>query len=321
MKSRPGIGVPNDARVALLSAKGTNLYFILVHEAHRPRRILRVPRRHHRQDRRIGGSTSHHHGGTSFAPWLEDVFGRTEMDVLRALKAHFDPDGITNPGGNAWPRSAREPAMSADLIVDRRGHPVDTRAAWSTSMRDPPPGEDADRAVLRRAARLRRAASGVLLGMFCPPRGNARNPGFLGTDPGGDGHDQRVTMINVDRERRTPVPAIVWLDQRKADIHKVLRGSPCRCSRRRGSIRWSSTPRSTAGRTGSSRTSLTSWERTHKFLFLSGLPDASADRAVRGLAGNAIGTVPFDVKSPDWAGSTPRRMGFRWSGEVADWYA
>ncbi|MBU6284085.1 hypothetical protein KGQ64_17715, partial [bacterium] len=47
-----------------------------------------------------GGSISHHHGvGRMFAPWMEAHLGRTQVDVLRALKRHFDPHGILNPGG------------------------------------------------------------------------------------------------------------------------------------------------------------------------------------------------------------------------------
>ena len=33
------------------------------------------------------------------APWMERHLGKQEMDVLRALKKHFDPKGIMNPGG------------------------------------------------------------------------------------------------------------------------------------------------------------------------------------------------------------------------------
>ena len=34
-----------------------------------------------------------------FAPWLEKHLGPEQMAVLRALKEHFDPDDIMNPGG------------------------------------------------------------------------------------------------------------------------------------------------------------------------------------------------------------------------------
>ena len=47
-----------------------------------------------------GGSISHHHGvGRVFAPWMEGHLGKTSMDVLRAVKRHFDPNNIMNPGG------------------------------------------------------------------------------------------------------------------------------------------------------------------------------------------------------------------------------
>lgn len=47
-----------------------------------------------------GASMSHHHGiGKMFGPWLEGQIGRKEFDIFRALKRHFDPDNIMNPGG------------------------------------------------------------------------------------------------------------------------------------------------------------------------------------------------------------------------------
>ena len=47
-----------------------------------------------------GGSLSHHHGiGRLLAPWIEAHLGSEQMAVLRAVKQHFDPHGIMNPGG------------------------------------------------------------------------------------------------------------------------------------------------------------------------------------------------------------------------------
>ncbi|MCO5214285.1 MAG: hypothetical protein M9936_31685, partial [Caldilinea sp.] len=97
VKSRPGTVCMTHA--SHFYPQGTNLYFILVlrpkdadeYFAFRKKIIDKIVA--------SGGSTSHHHGvGNLFAPWLEGYLGRTEMDVLRALKAHFDPDGIMNPG-------------------------------------------------------------------------------------------------------------------------------------------------------------------------------------------------------------------------------
>jgi alkyldihydroxyacetonephosphate synthase len=47
-----------------------------------------------------GGSLSHHHGvGRVLAPWMEAYLGKTSMAVLVAVKKHFDPNNIMNPGG------------------------------------------------------------------------------------------------------------------------------------------------------------------------------------------------------------------------------
>ncbi|MCL2445841.1 MAG: FAD-binding oxidoreductase [Oscillospiraceae bacterium] len=49
---------------------------------------------------RSGASMSHHHGiGKMFGPWLEGQLGKNEYAVIRALKNHFDPQNIMNPGG------------------------------------------------------------------------------------------------------------------------------------------------------------------------------------------------------------------------------
>ena len=48
---------------------------------------------------KAGGSPSHHHGvGRLMHQWIEKFLGTEEMDVLRALKLHFDPNNIMNPG-------------------------------------------------------------------------------------------------------------------------------------------------------------------------------------------------------------------------------
>ena len=47
-----------------------------------------------------GGSISHHHGvGKLMGRWMEQHLGHEQMEVIRALKRHFDPHNILNPGG------------------------------------------------------------------------------------------------------------------------------------------------------------------------------------------------------------------------------
>jgi alkyldihydroxyacetonephosphate synthase len=48
---------------------------------------------------KAGGTPSHHHGvGRLMNQWMESFLGKEEMDALRAMKNHFDPNGIMNPG-------------------------------------------------------------------------------------------------------------------------------------------------------------------------------------------------------------------------------
>lgn len=80
--------------------QGTNLYFIFIL---RPRDEAEFfDFRRQIVDRIVahGGSISHHHGvGRLFAGWMEPHLGGAQLAVLRALKRHFDPRDIMNPGG------------------------------------------------------------------------------------------------------------------------------------------------------------------------------------------------------------------------------
>jgi alkyldihydroxyacetonephosphate synthase len=80
--------------------QGTNLYFIFMarmndveeYRAFQAGIIDRIEKH--------GGSLSHHHGvGKMLAPWMGKHLGPMQMDVLRALKRHFDPHNVMNPGG------------------------------------------------------------------------------------------------------------------------------------------------------------------------------------------------------------------------------
>jgi len=79
--------------------QGANLYFIFIakidHEEFKEfhRGILDAVQA-------SGATMSHHHGiGKMTAPWLEGQIGSDELEVLRALKRHFDPKNVLNPGG------------------------------------------------------------------------------------------------------------------------------------------------------------------------------------------------------------------------------
>ena len=80
--------------------QGANLYWIFITRISDPEEFRAYHASILSAIQKSGASMSHHHGiGKMFAPWLEGSLGRTEYDVFRALKTHFDPDGIMNPGG------------------------------------------------------------------------------------------------------------------------------------------------------------------------------------------------------------------------------
>jgi alkyldihydroxyacetonephosphate synthase len=96
-KSRPGTICMTHA--SHFYPQGTNLYFILLA---RMEVDEYVEFQNGIIDRILehGGTPSHHHGvGRLLAPWMEPHLGKEQMEVLRALKRHFDPHGIMNPGG------------------------------------------------------------------------------------------------------------------------------------------------------------------------------------------------------------------------------
>ncbi len=80
--------------------QGTNLYFIFLIKEPDMAAFLEFQRGIIEKIDECSGSLSHHHGvGRMLGPWMEKHLGKEQMNVLRALKAHFDPNGIMNPGG------------------------------------------------------------------------------------------------------------------------------------------------------------------------------------------------------------------------------
>jgi len=80
--------------------QGTNLYFIMIGRFEDKKEYKAFQMDVLRQIVASGGSLSHHHGVGKMAGMLmEDHLGPGQMEVLKALKNHFDPEGIMNPGG------------------------------------------------------------------------------------------------------------------------------------------------------------------------------------------------------------------------------
>jgi alkyldihydroxyacetonephosphate synthase len=80
--------------------QGTNLYFIFLVRPKNAEDFFQLRKGMVDKIVESGGSISHHHGiGRMFAGWMEQHLGKEQVGVLRALKRHFDPNDIMNPGG------------------------------------------------------------------------------------------------------------------------------------------------------------------------------------------------------------------------------
>jgi alkyldihydroxyacetonephosphate synthase len=81
-------------------AQGTNLYFIFITRNKDLNGFRKFQQGIIEQINANKGSLSHHHGvGRLMAPFMENHLGKEQMAVLKALKHHFDPNAIMNPGG------------------------------------------------------------------------------------------------------------------------------------------------------------------------------------------------------------------------------
>ena len=112
---------------------------------------------------------------------------------------------------------------------------------------------------------------------------------------------QRATMVNLDKNGNPLRPAILWLDQRKAD--DTNRISPL--------IRWGL---KTIGQHHLVEKAVREcksnwiqdhepeiWEKTEKFLFLSGFLTHRLIGEYRDSAGNMVGYLPFNFKRQTWS--------------------
>ncbi len=115
---------------------------------------------------------------------------------------------------------------------------------------------------------------------------------------------QRATMINVDRDGRPLRPAIVWLDQRRTDSIPPIGGRWGLLFTLAGLRETVAYFQAEAEANWIARHQPEIWEKTHKFLFLSGyLTYRLVGRFVDSV-GCQVGYVPFDYKSKTWAASS-----------------
>ncbi|MFZ5808693.1 MAG: FGGY-family carbohydrate kinase [Chloroflexota bacterium] len=119
---------------------------------------------------------------------------------------------------------------------------------------------------------------------------------------------QRSTVINVDRDGKPLRPAIVWLDQRRTKGLPPVGGLWGLAFRLAGASDTVAYLQAEAEANWIRTHQPDIWERTHKYLFLSGfLTHRLTGRFVDSVACQ-VGYVPFDYKTQNWA----RRWDWKW---------
>jgi len=113
---------------------------------------------------------------------------------------------------------------------------------------------------------------------------------------------QRSTYVNVDREGNPLRPAIVWMDLRKADIKKVLPSVTFPVLKALGLYGLVEYAVQYSRSNWLKQNQPEIWDKTHKFLFLSGFLTHRLVGEFKDSVGSVIGTLPFDVKKGNWAG-------------------
>ena len=114
---------------------------------------------------------------------------------------------------------------------------------------------------------------------------------------------QRATVVNVDRDGQPLRPAIVWLDQRRTEGLKPVGGLWGLAFKLAGMSQTAAYLQAEAEANWIRTQQPEIWERTHKYLYLSGyLTHQLTGRFVDSVACQ-VGYMPLDYKKLDWAAS------------------
>ncbi|HZX27636.1 MAG TPA: FGGY-family carbohydrate kinase [Telluria sp.] len=119
---------------------------------------------------------------------------------------------------------------------------------------------------------------------------------------------QRATVVNVDRDGRPLRAAITWLDQRRAETVPpigLLWRTAFKLARVADTIDYF---RGEAEINWIRANQPDIWDRTHKFLLLSGYLNFKMSGRYVDSIGSQVGYVPFDYKRQAWA----RRSDWKW---------
>jgi sugar (pentulose or hexulose) kinase len=125
---------------------------------------------------------------------------------------------------------------------------------------------------------------------------------------------QRSTLINVDRQGNPLRPAIVWLDQRRTEGLKPIRGLWGLAFALAGASETAAYLQAEAEANWIHTYQPEIWHATHKFLFLSGYLTYLLTGRFVDSVGCQVGYVPFDYKALTWA----KKWDWKWLAVPVD---
>jgi len=112
---------------------------------------------------------------------------------------------------------------------------------------------------------------------------------------------QRGTMINLDRNAKPLRPAIVWLDQRKADAENFIPSLARPFLKALNYLDLAEGVVQDCEANWIRQNQPQIWEKTHKYLFLSGYFTYRLTGEFLDSSGNMVGYIPFNIKTGKWA--------------------
>jgi len=119
---------------------------------------------------------------------------------------------------------------------------------------------------------------------------------------------QRATVVNVDREGNPLRPAITWLDQRKADPGRIIPGILKPVLKGVGLLAFAEGVIADAEVNWIKQQQPDIWEKTHKYLLLSGFFTFKLTGEFVDSTGSNVGYLPINNKTYQWAG----KRDFKW---------
>lgn len=121
---------------------------------------------------------------------------------------------------------------------------------------------------------------------------------------------QRGTVINVDKSDKPLRPAILWLDQRKTQGVEPIGGLWGLLFKLAGAKRMVAHFQAEAEANWIRANQPDIWDRTHKFLLLSGFLNYRLTGAYADSMANQVGYLPFDFKRLTWS----KKTDWKWRG-------